>query len=213
VRPASGAPPLWARRAPRERDPFVVTSPLRSNLDPASYGRAFDRVQRYITAGDCYQVNLAQRFSARVRGDGWAVYRALRERNPAPYAAYLRLPFCEVLSVSPERFLAVRGGGVETCPIKGTRPRRSDPAEDAREREALAESPKDRAENLMIVDLLRNDLGKACRPGTIAVPRLFALETHPTVHHLVSTVTGQLRPERDAIDGSLSMRRARSYAK
>jgi para-aminobenzoate synthetase component 1 len=185
-------------KAPEAR--LVVETPLRVSLDAAGHRRAVERILRYLRDGDCYQVNLARRFSAAARGDAWPAYCRLRERNPAPFGAYLRLPFCEVLSASPERFLAVREGGVETRPIKGTRPRSADPAADARLARSLQDSPKDRAENLMIVDLLRNDLGKACVPGSIAVPRLFALETHPTVHHLVSTVTGRLRPDRDALD-------------
>jgi para-aminobenzoate synthetase component 1 len=177
-----------------------VRSPVAVNLGVAAYRRAFDRIQSYIREGDCYQVNLARRFSARVDGDPWPAYRRLRAQNPSPFGAYLHLPFCRVLSASPERFLELRGDRVETRPIKGTRPRDADPARDAAFARELAASPKDRAENLMIVDLLRNDLGKSCVPGSIAVPRLFAVEHHPTVHHLVSTVTGRLRPECDAVD-------------
>ncbi len=181
-------------------DRFAVALPLRESLDAAGHRRAVERILRYIRDGDCYQVNLARRYAAAARGDVWPAYCRLRERNPAPFGAYLRLPFCEVLSASPERFLAVRGGCVETRPIKGTRPRGADPSADALLALSLLDSPKDRAENLMIVDLLRNDLGKVCVPGSIEVPRLFALETHPTVHHLVSTVAGRLRPDRDALD-------------
>ena len=180
--------------------PLQVGSPLRASLDAGAYRRAGARVLRYSRDGDSYQVNLALRFSVAARGDAWPAYLALREHNPAPHGANLRLPFCQVLSVSPERFLAVRDGRVETRPIKGTRPRHGDPTSDALAAGELLASAKDRAENLMIVDLLRNDLGKACRPGSIAVPRLFELESHPAVHHLVSTVTGTLRPDCDALD-------------
>ncbi|WP_242476726.1 aminodeoxychorismate synthase component I [Halochromatium glycolicum] len=175
-----------------------ATAPLHSNLSFDAYAAAFRRVQDYIQAGDCYQVNLAQRFAAPANGDPWPAYCCLRQLNPAPFSAYLKTPFGEVLSSSPERFLALRGGRVETRPIKGTRPRSSDAAEDAALRRALAESPKDRAENLMIVDLLRNDLGRVCQPGSIQVPALFATETYASVHHLVSTVCGELRAGEDA---------------
>ena len=180
--------------------PFRVLSPTVPNLDEAAYRRAFARIQAYIRDGDCYQVNLARRFAADADGDAWPAYRRLRAQNPSPFSAYLHLPFCRVLSGSPERFLELRDDRVETRPIKGTRPRAADLARDAALAAELAASEKDRAENLMIVDLLRNDLGKSCVPGSIAVPRLFEVEHHPTVHHLVSTVTGRLRPGCDAID-------------
>jgi len=191
---------LKAGKRASAQPPFRVRTPTATNLDAAAYRRAFDRIQAYIRDGDCYQVNLARRFAAVADGDAWSAYRRLRVQNPSPFGAYLHLPFCRVLSVSPERFLEVRGRRVQTRPIKGTRPRAADPARDAALVRELAASPKDRAENLMIVDLLRNDLGKSCVPGSIAVPRLFAVEHHPTVHHLVSTVTGTLRDDCDAID-------------
>jgi para-aminobenzoate synthetase component 1 len=191
---------LDAREPTHPRPPFRVRSPIEANLDGASYRRAFDRIQAYIRDGDCYQVNLARRFRALAEGDPWPAYRRLRAQNPSPFGAYLHLPSCHVLSASPERFLELRGDRVETRPIKGTRPRATDAERDAALASELAASAKDRAENLMIVDLLRNDLGKSCVPGSIAVPRLFEVEHHPTVHHLVSTVTGRLRPERDAVD-------------
>jgi para-aminobenzoate synthetase component 1 len=186
--------------SPSRREPFAVLSPIVSNLDRAAYAAAFARIQRYIRDGDCYQVNFAQRFSARVTGDPWPAYREVRRQSPAAFGAYLSLPFCKLLSNSPERFLEVRGRAVETRPIKGTRPRDADPTRDAALAAELAGSAKDRAENLMIVDLLRNDLGKSCEPGSIAVPRLFEVESFATVHHLVSTVAGRLRADRDAID-------------
>jgi para-aminobenzoate synthetase component 1 len=184
----------------RQRLPFRVTSPVVSNMSRERYGRAFRRLQRYIHDGDCYQVNLAQRFAAAAAGDTWLAYQALRVMNPAPFAAYLSTPYARVLSASPERFLAVRGRRVETRPIKGTRARAGHPRLDAQRVEELRASEKDRAENVMIVDLLRNDLSKNCALGSVRVPRLFEVESYPTVHHLVSTVTGELRPGRDAID-------------
>jgi len=177
----------------------AVGAPLAEPAD-ADYTHAFARIQRYIIEGDCYQVNLARRFTVATGGDPWEGYRRLRCDNAAPFGAYLNLPGMQVLSTSPERFLQVRDGQVETRPIKGTRPRAADAREDELLVEALRASPKDRAENLMIVDLLRNDLGKACAIGSVAVPELFEVESFATVHHLVSTVTGRLAPGRSALD-------------
>ncbi len=185
-------------RAVAPRDPFRVTGPVRCNLSRDDYGAAFRRVRRYIRAGDCYQVNLARRFHAPARGDAWWAYRALRRTNPAPFSAFVTTPHGQVLSASPERFLQLRDGRVETRPIKGTRPRGDTPEQDAWLAADLAASPKDRAENLMIVDLLRNDLGRVCALGSVGVPCLFQVESYPTVHHLVSTVTGHLAPGADA---------------
>lgn len=179
---------------------FRVLGEVVSNMDPQQYAAGFERIQRYIKDGDCYQVNFAQRFEVEVEGNPWQAYRQLRGANPAPYAAYLNYPFAQVLSCSPERFLRLQTEEVETKPIKGTCPRNSDPREDDLLKEALRNSGKNKAENLMIVDLLRNDLGKNCIPGSIEVPQLFQIETYATVHHLVSTVTGRLAKDRDALD-------------
>jgi para-aminobenzoate synthetase component 1 len=179
---------------------FCIHGEVRSNLDRAKYGRAFDRIQHYILEGDCYQVNLTQRFSARCGGNPWSAYQLLRPINPAPFSAFLNFPQVQVLSSSPERFLKVESGVVETKPIKGTRPRSPDPAVDAANAQELRASLKDRAENLMIVDLLRNDLGKHCAPGSVHVPGLFEIESYATVHHLVSTVRGRLAEGHDALD-------------
>lgn len=184
--------------ARRER-PFRVTGAVQSNLDRAAYGAAFRQIKRYIRDGDCYQVNLAQRFAALAEGDGWTAYRRLRELNPAPFSAYMKTPHGEILSSSPERLLQVRDGRVETKPIKGTRPRGDTPEGDSALARELAGSEKDRAENLMIVDLLRNDIGRVCRPGSVQVPKLFDIESFATVHHLVSTVTGELQEGQDAL--------------
>ncbi|MBK5940483.1 aminodeoxychorismate synthase component I [Halochromatium roseum] len=203
-RPAStdqlGCSPMTHVACPplRAKNSLHASGPLRSNLSPSAYAAAFAHIKGYIRAGDCYQINLAQRFAARATGDPWSAYRRLRQLNPAPFSAYLQTPFGQILSSSPERFLALREGRVETRPIKGTRPRSADPQADAALKRALAESPKDRAENLMIVDLLRNDLGRVCRPGSIQVPELFAIESYASVHHLVSTITGELRTDQDA---------------
>lgn len=183
--------------AAAQRRPFRVGT-VSCNFTRDAYRRAFSQIQRYIAAGDCYQVNLAQRFAAPATGDPWLGYQALRRLNPAPYSAYLNLPDVRILSSSPERFLEVRQGHVETKPIKGTRPRAAAPEADSVLARELRDSLKDRAENLMIVDLLRNDLGKVCAPGSVAVPRLFEIESFATVHHLVSTVTGRLAGDVDA---------------
>jgi para-aminobenzoate synthetase component 1 len=188
------------RRLERPRSSFRVLASIESNMTRARYAHAFERIKRYIAEGDCYQVNLAQRFSAPATGDPWQAYQALRVLNPAPFAAYLSTPYGQVLSASPERFLKVECGRVETKPIKGTRRRAGHPRLNAELAEALRHSEKDRAENVMIVDLLRNDLSKNCRLGSVKVPRLFEVESFATVHHLVSTVTGELKADRDAID-------------
>jgi para-aminobenzoate synthetase component 1 len=179
---------------------FALTGEVESSPGLEAYRQAFARVRNYIHAGDCYQVNLALRFAASCRGHPWPLYQALRTRNPAPFSAWLNFPFGQVLSSSPERFLSVRDGLVETRPIKGTRPRSDDPREDARRMADLSGSAKDRAENLMIVDLLRNDLGQVCTPGSVNVTGLFTLESYATVHHLVSTVRGRLAPGKTALD-------------
>ena len=163
------------------------------------YALAFDKIKNYIASGDCYQVNLAQQFEAPLFGNPWTLYRDLRKASPAPFSAYLSNQHGQMLSSSPERFLQVSGGLVETRPIKGTRPRSPDPFEDERLAKALLESAKDRAENLMIVDLLRNDLGKVCETGTVKVEKLFEVEHYATVHHLVSTVKGRIKANDDAI--------------
>jgi len=188
------------RGAGAPRVPFRVLDRVRANLSRAQYLDAFARIQRYLREGDCYQVNLAQRFAAPTQGDPWLAYRELRVMNPAPFGAYLGTPDCQVLCSSPERFLRVRNALVETKPIKGTRPRGADPDEDLRLAAELRASPKDRAENLMIVDLLRNDLGRVCAIGSIEVPTLFAVESFARVHHLVSTVCGRLAAGRTALD-------------
>ncbi|MEZ0317816.1 MAG: aminodeoxychorismate synthase component I [Methylophilaceae bacterium] len=183
-----------------ESTAFAITSRLSSNMDLPTYELAFDKIKRYIVDGDCYQVNLAQRFSAHARGDAWTAYKHLREISPAPFMAYMSFPELQVLSGSPERFLQVKGDHVETRPIKGTRPRSADVTEDAQNATDLKASLKDRAENLMIVDLLRNDISKSCATGSVRADRLFALESFANVHHLVSTVTGKLAIGMTSID-------------
>lgn len=178
----------------------TIARNLRSNFTREQYLDAVKRVKRYITAGDIYQANISQRFEATVDANPWKLYHALRRTAPAPFGAYLGFPEFSVLSASPEQFLRVERDFVETRPMKGTRPRGVTPEDDIRLGRELAASEKDRAENIMIVDLLRNDLGRVCRPGTIRVPELFTVEKYPNVHQLVSSVTGRLRPEHDAVD-------------
>jgi len=185
---------------PLPADTFRVRGEIASNFTPAAYATAFAAVQGYLRAGDCYQINLAQRFNAQAEGDAFGAYLALRSLSPAPYAAFLNLPHAQILCVSPERFVSVQNGRVSTKPIKGTRPRGGDAQQDRLFAEELRSHPKDRAENLMIVDLLRNDLGKNCIPGSVHVPELFRVESFANVHHLVSTVEGKLAAGRDALD-------------
>ena len=186
--------------APTPSGSFHVHGSIAFNFTRDSYRKAFDAVQGYLREGDCYQVNLAQRFSAQASGDALEAYFELRSIGPAPYSAFLNLSQAQILCASPERFLSLRAGHVETKPIKGTRPRGGDAESDRRLADELGRHPKDRAENLMIVDLLRNDLGKSCAPGSVRVPRLFEVESYANVHHLVSTVEGELEPGRDALD-------------
>ena len=180
---------------------FKLQGTMAPDLSVDAYQQAILRIQDYIQAGDCYQVNFAQRFRAPCIGDPWAAYCALREACPTPFSGFQSLPDDgAVLSLSPERFVRISEGQVETRPIKGTRPRGLTPEEDAANAAELLASPKDRAENLMIVDLLRNDLGRSCRIGSVKVPELFSLESYPNVHHLVSSVTGILADDKDALD-------------
>jgi para-aminobenzoate synthetase component I len=157
------------------------------------------RIKEWIAAGHIYQANLSQGFTATVSGDLFSLYETLRDASPAPMAAYLNLGGREILSSSPESFLKISGSGIETRPIKGTRPRFSDPDEDRRSAYELQTSAKEIAELVMITDLLRNDLGQVCEFGSVEVTDMLRLETLAQVHHLVSTVTGTLRPEVDAI--------------
>lgn len=171
---------------------FKITQKFKSNISRDQYHQAFEQLQKHILQGDCYEANLCQRFSGAFSGSPWAAFKTLRQKNPAPFAAFMNLPKGAILSLSPERFLQVKNNQVETKPIKGTSPRFQDAVRDQESAITLQNSEKDKAENLMIVDLLRNDLGKCCKPGSIKVPKLFALESFSNVHHLVSTVTGEL---------------------
>ena len=177
---------------------FSITSDIKAHYSKETYAQAFQKIKHYLKEGDCYQVNLTQRFSATCEGNTWQTYEVLREINAAPFSAYLNFPDVKILSSSPERFLKLKNGHVETKPIKGTRPRKTDDIENAAQLNDLMTNPKDRAENVMIVDLLRNDISKVCQK--VGVPKLFEIESYATVHHLVSTVTGELKPNQHALD-------------
>lgn len=179
---------------------FSVQSAPQSNMTRQSYGQALKKIKHYLKEGDCYQVNLTQRFVSPCQGNPWFAYQVLRKINAAPFSSYMNLPDVQVLSSSPERFLKVTHGKVETKPIKGTRARKALAIEDQKQIMALSASTKDRAENVMIVDLLRNDISKSCKEGSVRVPTLFAVESYATVHHLVSTVTGELADDQHALD-------------
>ncbi|PKG86064.1 aminodeoxychorismate synthase, component I [Colwellia sp. 75C3] len=179
---------------------FHLNSSWQANMDKASYIEKFNKVQSYLLSGDCYQINLAQRFSAQYQGDEFEAYLALKEANKAPFSAFIRLDNAAILSVSPERFLQLSQGKVQSKPIKGTMPRSDNKIQDAKNAEILRHSSKDNAENLMIVDLLRNDISRSCQAGTVKVPKLFDIESFPAVHHLVSTVEGILSSDKHATD-------------
>jgi para-aminobenzoate synthetase component 1 len=193
-----------ARSAPSGSAPLGSTWAIaaRPELSGADYKAMVRRTIDYIEAGDIYQANITQRFCARLHAgiDRLDLYQALRRRNPATFAAFVEFGDIAILSSSPERFLSLREGHVETRPIKGTRPRGRNAAEDAALAAELLASEKDRAENLMIVDLLRNDISRVCRMGSVKVPVLWGLESYATVHHLVSVVTGEMLPQKNAVD-------------
>lgn len=178
-------------------EPFKING-FQANTQANSYFEKFDRIQHYIREGDCYQVNFAQRFYASCAGDPLQAYRYLRDINPAPFAGFIPLEGGAILSLSPERFIAAHAGTITTSPIKGTIARGASAAADQKAATQLRESSKDQAENLMIVDLLRNDLSRTCRK--VRVPRLFELQSFTNVHHLVSTIEAELKDNTQALD-------------
>ena len=188
-------------RPPKQSHAIADRSGLASNFDRDGFVRAIGRAVDYIRAGDVFQVNLAQRLHAKATRHAFELYGRLRCASPAPFACYFDLGSAQIVGASPERFVRIGADGEAMArPIKGTRPRGANPAEDERLRRELLQSPKDRAENVMIVYLLRNDLGKHCRFGSISVPKVCELESYPYVHHLVSEVRGRLLPDATAID-------------
>lgn len=188
------------QHAPEKSNPFALVGPWCSNMTKADYRGKFEQVQEYLRSGDCYQINLAQRFTAPYQGSEWQAYQKLEQVNQGPFSAFIRTEQGAIISVSPERFLQVKARLIETKPIKGTRPRSDDPSIDQQAANDLANAEKDQAENLMIVDLLRNDVGRVAKPGTVHVPKLFDIESFPAVHHLVSTIRAQLDDQYSAAD-------------
>lgn len=187
-------------RSPYKTRSFYALSGLKNDISKDEYGKSFSKIKDYIKAGDCYQINYAQRFQVECQGSVFAAYEKLRQLNSAPYAAYLHLPFVTVMSSSPELFLSCEDGHVVTKPIKGTAPRTKSSEDDNQAKKQLANSTKDKAENVMIVDLLRNDFSKNCVPHSVKVPKLFTIESYAMVHHMVSKVTGILHPEKSSMD-------------
>lgn len=173
---------------------------LESNFSAHEYARAVMRAKEYIKSGDIYQVNISQRFHAKISEDTFELYSRLRKVSPAPFASCLNFNEVTVLSSSPERFIMKRGDRIETRPIKGTRPRGADPESDLELAEELKNSAKDMAEHIMIVDLERNDLGRICRYGSVRLTESAIIERYSSVHHLVSTVSGTLKSGIDAVD-------------
>lgn len=175
---------------------------ITSNFNEATYIQAVQEVKDFILAGDIFEANISQCFKAELPASfsAFDLYKQLRTKNPAPFAAYFNVDPFFVLSASPERFLQLAEGKVQTRPIKGTRPRSLDPELDSQYAQMLQTSEKDRAENTMIVDLLRNDLSKVCKEHSVCVKKLCALESFASVHHLVSVVEGELKCQQDAVD-------------
>ena len=172
---------------------FKVVGDIHESLNFSSYYKKFSKVSSYIKEGDCYQVNLSQKYNVPTSGDSWIFYKKFRGINKSPYMAYLEYDDFEIMSGSPEQFIQSRNKNIITRPIKGTRARDSDPVKDKENLEALSVSLKDQAENLMIVDLLRNDLAINCKLGSVKVNKLFSIESYPNVHHLVSSITAKLK--------------------
>ncbi len=184
----SNIPPIWEE------------TEITSNFTRDEYMDALDRIHEYIRLGDIYQVNLTQRFEADMQCDPQTLYQVLRKINPAPFASIVEFGEGTIVSSSPERYLKLREKMMQTRPIKGTMPRGSTSEEDQKNREILDRSEKDHAELLMIVDLERNDFGRVARTGSVQVTDLFSIEVYPSVFHLVSTVSGELRDDKDAVD-------------
>lgn len=182
----------WLDETPPPGAGWHMSAPFQPLQPPEAFMAGVDRIRDYIEAGDCYQTNLSQQFTGRYLGDPWQAFQALSRANPTPYSAFIRCNGSAIVSVSPERFLEIRGDTILTSPIKGTRPRGKTPEQDQALASELMNSEKDRAENLMIVDLLRNDLGVNAATGSVSVDQLFALESYRNVHHLVSHIRARL---------------------
>lgn len=168
---------------------------------PEQYLNGVAQIKRYIQEGDVFQVNLARRWQGQLQGDAGGLYHALTQSNPAPFGGLANLGNdAHIVSSSPERLVRVRHGVIETRPIAGTHPRSTDPTQDLQLKAQLLSTAKERAEHIMLVDLERNDLGRICKPGSVTVPALLDVATYAHVHHLESTVRGELRPEISPVD-------------
>ena len=194
-----------ALQSPRDLplQPFKLLSAFSSSWNINDYARAFTRIQSYLQAGDCYQINLCQHYAATYSGDPLLAYLHLREVSPVPYGAFMRVGTSCLLSLSPERFLSIQGRSMLSSPIKGTTPVFADPGANATSRQSLADSAKNRAENLMIVDLLRHDLGRYAHVGSVKVDPLFAIQSFAQVHHMVSDIHAELSPAYSYLDALL----------
>lgn len=195
--------PLFAVHEPGGHGglPLQGSKKIQSNFTREQYLATVEKIKAYIAAGDVYQVNFSQQFTAQTRHSPYTLYQHLRQASPAPYSAFLNLGNAQILSASPECFLNVDRGMATTHPIKGTRPRGKTPEEDARLKEELVVSAKDRAELMMIVDLERNDLGRVCEPGSVRTRApIVSMESFPQVHHLVATIEGKLQPDKTVVD-------------
>lgn len=182
-------------------EPWKMVGDMGFAFNREGYAEKFSKIKQYLNDGDCYQINLTNRFDVAISGNAWHSYLKMRSMSAAPFGAYMNFPFAQLLSNSPERFVECFNGDVKTSPIKGTRPRDLEVLErDLALAHELEMSPKDQAENVMIVDLLRNDLGKVCEIGSVDVPKLFDIESFANVHHLVSHVSGKLRSDVHALD-------------
>ncbi|AKC60007.1 aminodeoxychorismate synthase component I [Blochmannia endosymbiont of Polyrhachis (Hedomyrma) turneri] len=182
------------------KDSFTLKGPWISNITRNEYSKKFHIIHKHLKEGNCYQICLSQRFSAPYIGNEWIAFEHLLRHNYAPFSAFIRLPDQVILSLSPERFLCLQNSNIKTQPIKGTISRSQNHKIDDQYKKYLANSNKNKAENLMIVDLLRNDIGRVAIPGSIQVQKLFEIQTFPSVHHMVSTITGQLNSIHSAYD-------------
>lgn len=190
------------------KDTFYLTNDIKSSMNKGMYKKKFDSVKNYLRMGDCYQVNISKKYRVESKGDPWILYKKFRNINKSPFMAYIKFDDITLLSGSPERFIKSDSNIVTTRPIKGTAARQSKKVDDDKKKEILQNSVKEKAENLMIVDLLRNDLGVNCKIGSIKVDELFTVESYPNVHHLVSSISGILKDKssiyklfRDAFPG------------
>lgn len=180
---------------------FQILTPWKTNINQIDYIKKFHIIKNHLTAGNCYQICLSQRFKTTYIGNEWTVFKHLLNYNQAPFSAFIRLPkHSSILSFSPERFIKLHHSNITTQPIKGTLPRLQNKQDDEKQIIKLSQSIKNKSENLMIVDLLRNDIGKVALPGSINVTKLFEIQSFPKVHHMVSTITGKLAHNFEACD-------------